>query len=119
MCWRCVEGLGGEGEKQTKKKGGREEKKNQLERLTSVGRIGQLQLEGFGASLPTLRCGRPAKKKQRKHLKRHKTGGGRGGGKPRPHSPDRVTRGQAGGGHDEKMPAGDAHSPSGIIPECF
>lgn len=40
-------GVKGEGQKQNRKKGGREgRKKNKLERLTSVGQIGQLQLEG-------------------------------------------------------------------------
>lgn len=121
MCWRCVEGLGGEGEKQTKKKGGREEKKKSTgkadicwpDRATAAG--------GVWSVAANAEVRPPGEEEAEKTLKEAQDWWGKGGGgKPHPHSPDRVTRGQGGvGGHDEKMPAGDAHSPSGIIPECF
>lgn len=112
-----MEGAGGRGRLERRERG-REvggKKKNQLERLTSDGGIGQLQLE-VGASLP--RRGAAAlggRRAEKTHLKRHEGGGGQAPTSPQPLPPWPSHE----GGHDEKMPAGEAHSRSGIVPECF
>lgn len=95
---------------------GGKEKKNKLERLTSVGRIGQLQLEGRSVAGCHAVVRPPEEEEAVKTLKEAQEWRGEA-------DPALTllteTRGRWGGAHYEKMPAGEAHSPSGIIPECF